>query len=410
MKKFRIALLILTLLNGVAAHAYDGKVVDAQTKAPIKGALITLNNEVARAGEDGTFHLEGKGETLKLRAPGYATQDLATSAFDAHKDIALTPFKVKALYLTGYGLASHSIRNAVLETVKRNKMNALVIDMKGDGGFIPFKVNIPMATEIGAQKLILIKDAPAVMKLLKDQNLYLIARIVVFKDDILAAARPEWAVKKNSAVFRDRENLRWVDPFNKEVWNYNIAIAKAAAEMGFDEVQFDYVRFPDTRGVEFSQPSNIATRTGAITGFLEAAHQALAPSNVMVSADIFGYVAWNTNDTDIGQDINKITNAVDVVSLMLYPSGFQLGIPNYRNPVQHSYEIVNLTLKRAQERTKVSPLHFRPWLQAFRDYAFGGGNFAEDRMNEQIDATDDFGASGYMFWNPRNVYPKGDFS
>jgi hypothetical protein len=154
----------------------------------------------------------------------------------------------------------------------------------------------------------------------------------------------------------------------------------------------------------------VANRTRAITGFLKAAHEALAPYNVMVAADIFGYVLWNLDDTGIGQEVGEALNAVDVVCPMLYPSGYQAGIPNYRNPVQHPYEIVYLSLKRAQERTGVSPLRFRPWLQAFRDYAFHGGDFGEERIQTQIEAADKFGSSGWMFWNPRNVYPTGGFS
>ena len=219
-------------------------------------------------------------------------------------EIALTPFMVKALYLSSYGLASKQIREAAKEAIKLNNMNALVIDVKGDRGFIPFKVDIPLAEEAGAQKTILFKDMKAVVASLKEQGLYLIARIVVFKDDPLAAARPQWAVKsKGGGVFRDRERLRWIDPFHQEAWDYNIAIAKAAAEVGFDEVQFDYVRFPDNRKVGFAKPANQDSRTEAISGFLKAAHQALAPYNVMVAADIFGYVMWNLDDTGIGQTV-----------------------------------------------------------------------------------------------------------
>jgi hypothetical protein len=392
-------------------QAYNGKVVDDKTKAPIAGALVTLGDKFVRTDQEGAFHLEGTGETLKLRAPGYARRELATSSLgNPHTDIALTPFNVKALYLTVYGAASKKIREAALEAIAANQMNALVIDIKGDRGFIPFKVDIPLAEEIGAQKTILIKDMPALLASLKEKGLYLIARIVVFKDDPLAAAKPQWAVKnKGGGVFRDREKLRWIDPFRREIWDYNIAIAKAAAAMGFDEVQFDYVRFPDNRGAGFSKPANQDSRTEAITGFLEAAHQALIPYNIMVAADIFGYVCWNTNDTDIGQKIDRALNAVDLVCPMLYPSGYQFGIPNYRNPVQHPFEIVYLSLKRAQERTDASPLRFRPWLQAFRDYAFRGGDFKEDQMRIQIQAADKFGASGWMFWNPRNIYPTGKF-
>ena len=415
MKRLRVRSLILMgiLICATSAQAaYVGKVVDAQTKAPIEGAVVTLSDEVARTDKDGAFRLEGTGETLKLRSPGYARRDFATSELgNPNPEIPLTPLKVKALYLTVYGIASKKLREAALETIKANNMNALVIDVKGDRGFIPFKIDLPLATEVGAQKTILIKDIKATLAPLKEQGLYLIARIVVFKDDPLAAAKPQWAVKtKGGAVFKDREKLRWVDPFKREVWDYNIAVAKIAAEVGFDEIQFDYVRFPDNRGVGFSQPANQDSRTEAITGFLKAAHKALTPYNVMVAADIFGYVLWNADDTGIGQKIDAALSAVDIVSPMLYPSGYHLGIPNYRDPVKNSYEIVNLSLKRAQERTGVSPLRFRPWLQAFRDYAFGGGDFGEERMRLQIKASDDFGASGWMFWNPRNIYPTGKFA
>jgi hypothetical protein len=391
---------------------YDGKIVDAQTKAPIAGALVTLGDQQVQANQDGVFHLEGAGETLKLRAPGYARRELATSELGHPPgEIALTPFMVKALYLSSYGLASKNIREAAKEAIKLNNMNALVIDVKGDRGFVCFKVDIPLAEEAGAQKTILFKDMKAVVASLKEQGLYLIARIVVFKDDPLAAARPQWAVKtKGGGVFRDRERLRWIDPFQQGAWDYNIAIAKASAEAGFDEIQFDYVRFPDNRKVGFSKPTNQDSRTEAIAGFLKAAHRALAPYNVMVAADIFGYVMWNLDDTGIGQKVDAALNAVDVVCPMLYPSGYQFGIPKYKNPVQNTYEIVYLSLKRAQERTNANPLRFRPWLQAFRDYAFRGGDFKEEKMRIQIKAADKFGASGWMFWNPRNVYPTGKFA
>lgn len=384
-----------------------GKVVDAKTKAPIQAAAVTLGDKAVRTDKEGAFLLEGTGATLKFRAPGYKKREIPVSELgNPQAEIALNRFDVKALYLTSYGLASKKLRTAVLEAVKVNNLNALVIDVKGDNGFVPFKVDLPLVQEVGANKPILFKDIKATVDGLKEKKLYLIARIVVFKDNPLATGKPGWAVKaKSGGFFKDREKLRWTDPFRKEVWDYNIAIAKKAAEVGFDEVQFDYVRFPDSRKCTFSKPANQETRTEAITGFLKAAYKALAPYNVMVGADIFGYVCWNTNDTDIGQKIHPAVEAVDVVCPMVYPSGYHLGIPKYRNPVKHPYKIVYLSLKRAQERTGASPLQFRPWLQAFRDYAFGRKIFAAEEMRIQIKAADDFGSSGWMFWNPRNVYP-----
>ncbi|MEW6657481.1 MAG: putative glycoside hydrolase [Thermodesulfobacteriota bacterium] len=410
MKGLITGLLVLVgvAVGSASARAIEGKVIDAKTKAPIEAAAVTLGENAVRTDKEGAFRLEGTGETLKVRAPGYAKREIPAGELgNPQGEISLTPFKVKGLYLTVYGVFSKKLRNAALEAVKENNLNALVIDVKGDRGFIPFKVDLPLAAEIGANKPILIKDMKELMGRFKEQKLYLIARIVVFKDDPLAAAKPDWAVKtKDGGVYLDREKLRWVDPFRQEVWDYNIAIAKIAAEMGFDEVQFDYVRFPDTKGAGFSKPANEDTRTETITAFLEAAYKALEPYNVMVAADIFGYTCWNTNDTDIGQKIDPLVKAVDLVSPMVYPSGYHLGIPNYRNPVAHPYKIVYLSLKKAQERTGASPLRFRPWLQAFRDYAFGRKIFGPEEMRTQIKAADDFGASGWMFWNPRNIYPQ----
>lgn len=410
---WRFAILLVLLFGGASALAYEGKIVDETTGTPIEAAVVTLGDESVRTDKEGVFRLQGNGDNLKLRAPGYARREMTSAELDHNNtaNIGLTPFKVKGLYLTVYGIANAKLRNDALETMERNHLNALVIDVKGDRGFVPFPVDLALADRAGAQNTILIKDMKSLLSSLKEKNLYLIARIVVFKDDLLAKAKPELAVRrKGGGIYKDRENLRWVDPFRQEVWAYNIAIAKSVAALGFDEIQFDYVRFPDSRRGGYSKPATENSRTEAITGFLKAAYQALTPYNVMVAADIFGYVVWNANDTDIGQKIIPITNVVDVVSPMLYPSGYHLGIPKYRNPVQNTYQIVHQSLKRAQERTGASPLRFRPWLQAFRDYAFHGGDFKEAKMRLQIKAADDFGSSGWMFWNPRNIYPKGVFS
>jgi hypothetical protein len=402
---------LLAFIVSPAHASYNGRVVDASTGKPVPGAVVTLGDRAQRTSADGTFRFEGAGHSINFRAAGF--KRLEVPAVELHgidAQVPMTPFKVKGLYLSVYGIGSSILRNHALQVLEQNNLNALVVDVKGDRGLIPFKVDLPLAAEIGAQKVITVKDMKGLLAELKARGIYLIARIVVFKDDLLAAAKPEWAVKtRGGDPFRDREKLRWVDPFRREVWDYTISVARAAAEVGFDEVQFDYVRFPDNRGLAFSQPATEDSRTQAVTGFLKAAQEALTPHNVMVSADIFGYVLWNTSDTDIGQKIEPIMESVDVASPMLYPSGYQFGIPNYRNPVLHPYEIIYLSLKRAQERSKAPSACFRPWIQAFRDYAFGGKVFAENELRVQIKAAEDFGASGFLIWNPRNVYPKGGF-
>ncbi|WP_279117455.1 putative glycoside hydrolase [Acidithiobacillus thiooxidans] len=270
---------------------------------------------------------------------------------------------------------------------------------------IAYKTGIPLATEIGAQKMITIKHIQRLMDDLHQEGIYTIARIVVFKDNVLALARPDLAVRTaGGAIWKDREGLAWTDPFSKQVWDYNIDVAVAAAKDGFDEIQFDYVRFPDAKGLMFSEPNTRQNRVAAITGFLADARKRLIPYNVFLSADIFGYVIWNLNDTGIGQNLEEMAQQVDYISPMLYPSGFQYGIPGYPNPVLHPHQIVYLSLRKAEERTGLPPVRFRPWLQAFRDYAFGGQPFGGKEIATQIDAAQTFGSDGWMLWNPRNVY------
>jgi len=340
---------------GCAAGYLTGKVIDLLTGQPIKGAIVTSGHEVVLTDKNGAFFTKTDKNTLSVRAHGYLRAELSTgtNVFNIPQLIKLTPFTPKALYLTVYGIGDREIRKSAVKLIEETELNSLVIDVKGDKGMIPYKSSIPLASELGAQKIITVRDIDGLMKDLKAKGIYTIARIVTFKDNLLAQARPDLAVKRNGIVWKDRENLSWVDPSKKEVWDYNISIAIEAAKLGFDEVQFDYVRFPDTKGLVFSVPNNEENRTKAITGFLSEAKKRLVPYNVYLAADIFGYVCWNTNDTDIGQKIEAVSAIVDYISPMLYPSGFQYGIPGYRNPVAHSYEIVNLSLKRAIERTNL---------------------------------------------------------
>jgi hypothetical protein len=412
-KVFMLMVLFAFCFTPSAGHASGylaGKVIDVFTGQPIPGAFVTSGNAAVSTDENGQFFTRTDGNKLSVRAHGYlkAELDANVNIFSTPPLIKLTPFTPKALYLTVYGIGDREIRNSAMKLIEETEINALVIDVKGDRGMIPYKSSIPLASEIGAQKIITVRDMDSLLKSLKAKGIYTIARIVTFKDNLLAQARPELAIRTGTGtVWKDREDLSWVDPSRKEVWDYNISIAIEAAKIGFDEVQFDYVRFPDTKGLEFSVPSTEENRTKFITGFLAEAKKRLTPYNVFLAADIFGYVCWNSNDTDIGQKIEAVSAVVDYVSPMLYPSGFQYGIPGYRNPVANPYEIVNLTLKRAMERTNLPPTRFRPWLQAFKDYAFDGRHFTAREISEQINASEESGANGWMLWNPRNTYSTG---
>ena len=416
------------------------RIVDDSDGKPIEGAFLTSGNEMERTDQNGVGYVkrddnkvqvelkvgvrargyQRKEESIPLvqefRPPLYTPRGIYLSLHEillgepeefsqAPQEVRLKSFTPKALYLSFYGIGDRRIRESALRLIEETELNALVIDVKGDKGMIPYPSSIPLATEVGGQKIITVRDMKGLLASFREKGIYTIARIVVFKDNLLAQMKPELAVKtQNGQMWRDREGLAWVDPFKKEVWDYNVSIAMEAAQQGFDEIQFDYVRFPDASAPQFSMANTQENRVQAISGFLKEARDKLLPYNTFLSADIFGYVCWNLNDTLIGQTLDDFLPHVDYIAPMLYPSGFQYGIPGYRIPVSSPYEIVHLTLKKAQERTRVSSLRFRPWLQAFRDYAFDRRSFEEKEIKDQIKAADKFGSHGWMLWNPRNSY------
>lgn len=394
---------ILLLAAAPAAEATPPmKVIDHFSGKPVEGAVVTAGHTLQHTDAGGQFFRSNGDNRVLVRAPGYLRAEQTPGA---RREIKLVPFSPRALYLSFYGIGDRGLRNAALNLIRETELNALVIDVKGDRGMIPFPTSIPLAREAGAHRLTIVKDMKGMIQALKESGVYTIARIVTFKDPLLAAKRPDWAVKNPSGeTWYDREKLSWVDPFVREAWEYFLQVAVEAAQCGFDEIQFDYVRFPDALKVRYSQPNTAENRIRAITGFLMEAKNRLAPYNVFLAADIFGYVHWNSNDTDIGQCLLQMHPHLDYLSPMLYPSGFQFGIPGYRNPVANPHEIVYLTLKKAQERTGLPSVRFRPWLQAFRDYAFDRRPFTAKEINEQITAVEKFGANGWMLWNPRNVY------
>mgnify|MGYP000927277569 CR=1 FL=1 len=407
--------LLLGLLQRHPAQAqiaptWSGQVVDAQSGQPIAHATVQCGAPCAepsvRTDAQGHFTLNTSGHPprLSVRACGYSRLN-DTLASVSPNSLALQPIRPKALYLSVFGIGSRPLRESALKLAAATEINALVIDVKDDRGLVPHRSASVAASGLGPQKTITVADMPALVRQLKAQNLYLIARVVVFKDNQWASAHTQWAVHRaDGSLWRDGEDVAWIDPFQQGAWDRSLALAEEAAQMGFDEIQFDYIRFPDATGLVFSEPATESRRVATINAFLAAARQRLARYNVLIAADIFGYVAWNTNDTQIGQQLEAIAPHVDYLSPMLYPSGFTFGIPEHRNPVAEPYAIVEHTLKRAKQRAAGTHVCWRPWLQAFRDYGFDKRPFGALEIRAQIDAAEATDTQGWMLWNPRNHY------
>ncbi|MFJ2362281.1 putative glycoside hydrolase [Pseudomonas sp. NPDC087697] len=404
-------LAVAALLTERGALAVTGVVLDSSTQNPVADAIITTSAGVMRTDEHGQFETAQAVESVAARAPGYLRTEAKVSG-ETPVTLALTPFRPKALYLSVFGVTSATLRNKAVSLAESTEINAFVIDVKGDRGMTPYRSAAREA--IGAAARVIKRapqeqDFPALLASLHAQHLYLIARIVVFKDDPLADAHPEWSVHTaEGQPWRDSENLQWMDPFSQDVWQHNLDVAEEAARMGFDEVQFDYVRFPDKSGLRFALSNTRRNRTAAIVGLLQAARARLAPYNVFVSADIFGYVCWNLDDTAIGQQIELLGEPLDYISPMLYPSGFTWGLPGLTDPVTDPGQIVRRSLAEAMKRTRLPGVRFRPWLQAFRDYAFDHRPLDAAAISAQVNAADAAGTDGWMLWNPRNHYDAAD--
>lgn len=395
----RALTLLVTLATLTWGASTIGTVFDKTTQKPIPNAIIISGSKEYRTDCNGAFKVPSS-PIIGARAIGYERKFYKNGG-----RMYLQPFQPKALYLSSFGATHGKIMGNAKEIIKNTEINALVIDIKMDRGQIAFATTNPIANKIGAQELILFKDIKKFTAELRKEGIYSIARIVTFKDTPLITAYPNWGVRKSDgSLFKDKEGLYWIDPSRRDSWNYMIDIAEETAKAGFDEIQFDYVRFPDAKGVKFSVENTQAERVKAISGFLEAARTRLTPYNVFISADIFGYVSWHNADIEIGQRVDALSPYVDYLSPMLYPSGFNAGIPGHPDPVKANYEVVKQSLDKALEKSGTSPLAYRPWLQAFRDYAFDRRIYGAKEIREQIAASEAFGSCGWILWNPRNVY------
>jgi hypothetical protein len=289
-----------------------------------------------------------------------------------------------------------------------------VIDAKSDNSLISYPTQVPLAQDVGAAKPS-IENFSEIMAQFKEQQIYTIARLVTFKDDLFAKNYPEYAVKTKGSqeLWRDGEGLSWGDPFLTPVWNYNLQLAVEVAQLGFDEIQFDCLRFPTTSQFgepDFSQDVTRETRVSAITSFLSAARGQLSPFGVKVAADIFGYACWRKDDTLIGQDIERLAQQVDVLCPVLYPSTFNKGIPGYKNAIEHPYEVVYRSAERAIKRINGSGCKVRPWIQDFPDYSFDHRVYGKTEIQQQIKGCFDSGSDGFMVWNPQVKYTTGAYA
>jgi len=324
--------------------------------------------------------------------------------------------QVKGIYMTGNTVANEQKFNKLIELIKTTELNAVVIDVKDDDGLMTYESSLPDVQFTGANNKVRIKDIDAVLKVLRENDIYPIARIVTFKDRRAGDRYANLAIKsKSGAIWRDRHGMSWLNPYNSESWDYIVDIAEEAAVKGFREIQFDYVRFPtdgDVKAIDYGANAG-KPKAEAIAEFLAYARSRLKNKGVVVSADVFGLVTTTKDDMGIGQHLESIARSVDVICPMVYPSHYGKGSYGVAEPDFEPYKIVNRSMSVAQQRIDglqgtTHKVILRPWLQDFTaSYLPKHKKYGPDEVRAQIKAAYDAGQSEWLLWNAGNNYTSG---
>ena len=388
-------------------HHIRGTVLDADRRTPLRGASVWAGQHEAVTDADGRFALEVPAEaTLIVKMPGYEMRRIPAVGPDVA--VTLKPKSIRAAYLTYYGIAEPSIRNRVLELVDRTELNAVVIDVKGDRGLIPYRTEVPAALDAGALGPVIIKDFDGMLRSFRERGIYTIARIVAFKDNVLAKHRPDlavidtrtgkpgWTTRSSPGSTRSARRCgitsspsrRKPSPRASTRSSSTTCASPPMAGCPPPPTRSRTPRprvCPPSRGswprraASWARPGRSWARTSS----------AIPPSTPMTPTSASAWKSWRRTST----------TSVPWSTVRLSPRH-----PGFRNPVTHPYEIVRESVRLIRQRTQHTAVQVRPWLQDFRDYAFDRRIFGTREIRAQIKGASDGGGVGFMLWNPRNDY------
>lgn len=343
-------------------------------------------------------------------ATSYTADTFATSSVIAKPWQAThiqTPKVVKALYLTSWVAGSQTLRKETVSIAENSEINSLVIDIKDYSGNIAFKTKNPDLYFAVENRM---PDIKEFIEYLHSKNIYVIGRIAVFQDPLMAKKIPEIAVKRksdHSQIWKDRKGIAWVDVGAKKYWEYIVSVGKEAYYQGFDELNFDYVRFPSDGDMSdtFYPESDGLDKPTVLKEFFGYLHQAFAGTGITISADLFGMTSTNYDDLGIGQVLENALPYFDAIAPMVYPSHYPSGFMNFKNPAEHPYDVVKYAMDTAYSRASTSIAIIRPWLQDFNL----GATYNESMIRAQKKAVYDAGLTSWMMWNASSRYTKSAY-
>jgi hypothetical protein len=416
------------LSTELAPTSLHGYIRDAETGDIITRTIVLAGDQIAPVDETGMFHVADFSAAggVFVKAPGYERVEIPIDAGTRASDIdgldlcasqqvqpcveiSLQPFAMRGIYLS-YNLLMWDRERLLdlIDMVDRSPiLNGIVVDIKSDVGWLAFVSDDPYLVEVGAMSEGR-TSLPELLQMCKERGIYTVARMVVFKDSPLVEARPELAVRHpNGEIFYDREGMAWADPMREEVWDYDIAVTLEAIKLGFDEVQYDYLRFPSdstslevVRALVYKEESTTESRTNAIKGFVQAAKAAVDRTHAFLSLDVFGYalVIQPEHDMRIGQRVIDLAPHADYLCPMIYPSTFESGNLGLVNPSAEPYKVIEMAMAMAKERTSTI---VRPWLQHYW--------YERPQYVAQRDAAEAASDKGWCFWNAGGLYDEGFF-
>lgn len=320
-----------------------------------------------------------------------------------------TPENLKGIYMTSWTASAPSLRNALVKVIDDTELNAIVIDIKDYSGKVVFPVDSQDLKKYGSED-IRVPDLREFIEELHKKGIYVIGRVAVFQDAYFVKYRPDLAVKNKAgtATWKDRKGISWIDAGSREYWDYIILVAKESRKLGFDEINFDYIRFPsdgDMKNISYPW-SSTTPKSIVLKDFFEYLHESLKDSGLKTSADLFGMTTTAQDDMGIGQLLENALPYFDYISPMVYPSHYPSGFENFSKPEEHPYEVVRIAMQSGVDRaikasTTIQKL--RPWLQ---DFGLGK-TYGAAEVRAQIKATNDVGLTSWLLWSASNKYTKG---